>query len=51
MDITYQKLLKTETKKMTNSERDYFKIMDKECKKYMEEHSGPESVKSEAKKI
>ncbi|HMR39581.1 MAG TPA: hypothetical protein PKA90_04045 [Ignavibacteria bacterium] len=39
-----------ETKKMTNSELEYFKIKDRECKKYMEENSGPDSEKTKSKK-
>ncbi|MEZ4822480.1 MAG: hypothetical protein R2942_08695 [Ignavibacteria bacterium] len=50
VDITYQKLLKMEIKKMSNSELEYFKKMDKECNSYMDEHNGPESEKTEAKK-
>ncbi|MEZ4690376.1 MAG: hypothetical protein R3A12_09415 [Ignavibacteria bacterium] len=39
-----------EIKKMSNSELEYFKKMDKECNSYMDEHNGPESEKTEAKK-
>ncbi|MBP9192448.1 MAG: hypothetical protein KBF96_07845 [Ignavibacteria bacterium] len=50
MDITYQKLLKMDIKDMTNSEVEYFKIKDRECKKYAEENSGPDAEKTKAKK-
>ncbi|MCB0728184.1 MAG: hypothetical protein KDD00_12015 [Ignavibacteriae bacterium] len=50
MDITYQKLLKMDIKDMTFSEVEYFKIKDRECKKYVEENSGPDADKTKSKK-